>query len=233
MNHPAHQPSDRSARLDTLTLDDWARVNIVGSSGSGKSTLRQKLADKLGHPPIEIDALFWGPNWTEPVDTEFMAKLEKALEPTTWVLDGNYDRTRAIKWPRATIVIWLDLPYWQVLWQVFTRTMKRSLTRETLWSGNQESCRKHFFLETLFCSGQSPILAISASATSVPCSRPITHTFTGSAFARVVIFSVCSPMLKQWVTARPPAVWLIHEFSGKGPRETADSDGRYAMLGRD
>ena len=73
-----------------------------------------------------------------------MAKLEKALEPATWVLDGNYDRTKAIKWPRATMVIWLDLPYWQVLWQVFTRTMKRSLTQETLWSGNQESLRKAF-----------------------------------------------------------------------------------------
>jgi len=145
LNHPAHQHSDRSARLDALTLDDWARVNIVGSSGSGKSTLSQKLADKLGHPPIEIDALFWGPNWTEPVDTEFVAKLEMALEPATWVLDGNYDRTKAIKWPRATMVIWLDLPYWQVLWQVFTRTMKRSLTQETLWSGNQESLRKAFF----------------------------------------------------------------------------------------
>jgi len=119
-------------------------VNIVGSSGSGKSALRQKLADKLGHPPIEIDDLFWGPHWTEPIDAEFLAKLEKVLEPTTWVLDGNYDRTRPIKWPKATMVIWLDLPYWQVLWQVFTRTMKRSLTRETLWSGNQESFRKAF-----------------------------------------------------------------------------------------
>ena len=144
MNHSAHPTSDRPAKLDALTLEDWARVNIVGSSGSGKSTLRQKLVDKLGHPPIEIDDLFWGPHWTEPVDAEFMAKLEKALEPTTWVLDGNYDRTRPIKWSKATMVIWLDLPYWQVLWQVFTRTMKRSLTRETLWSGNQESFRKAF-----------------------------------------------------------------------------------------
>ena len=144
MNQSAHPTSDLPAKLDALTLEDWARVNIVGSSGSGKSALRQKLADTLGHPPIEIDALFWGPNWTEPVDAEFMAKLEKALELTTWVLDGNYDRTRPIKWSKATMVIWLDLPYWQVLWQVFIRTMKRSLTRETLWSGNQESFRKAF-----------------------------------------------------------------------------------------
>ena len=133
-----------SARLETLTPEDWARVNIVGSSGSGKSTLRQMLTTKLGHPSIEIDELFWGPNWTEPADTKFMARLDKALEPSTWVLDGNYDRTKPIKWSRATRVIWLDLPYWQVLWQVFTRTLKRSLTRETLWSGNRESFRKAF-----------------------------------------------------------------------------------------
>ena len=152
-----------------------------------------------------------------------MARLEKALEPTTWVLDGNYDRTRAIKWPRATMVIWLDLPYWQVLWQVFTRTMKRSLTQEKLWSGNQESFERHFFLATLFCSGQSPIFAISAGATSVLCSRPITHTFTGSAFVRVVIFSVCFPMSRRWVTVRSPAVWLSYEFSGERPLETADT----------
>lgn len=43
------------------------------------------------------------------------------------------------------MVVWLDLPYWQVLYQVLTRTLKRSITQEELWSGNRESLKQAFF----------------------------------------------------------------------------------------
>ena len=43
------------------------RVVVVGCSGAGKSTLATRIADVLGAPHIELDALHWGPDWT-PVD---------------------------------------------------------------------------------------------------------------------------------------------------------------------
>ena len=131
--------------LADLTRSDFDRVNLVGSSGSGKSTLGRALAQALDQPVVEIDDLFWGPNWTPTPDETFMPRLSAALAGPRWVLDGNYDRTRALKWARATLVIWIDPPYPRVLWQVFLRTLKRSLGNVRLWRhGNRESLRRAF-----------------------------------------------------------------------------------------
>ncbi len=38
-------------------------INVVGTSGSGKSTLARRLAHRLELPWIELDRLYWRPNW--------------------------------------------------------------------------------------------------------------------------------------------------------------------------
>lgn len=121
------------------------RINVVGSSGSGKSTFAKALAEKLGVPYVELDEVHWKPNWTESTEEELSRNLEAALSGDQWVLDGNYHRTVPIKWRRVQMVIWLDLPYWLILCQVITRTIGRSIRREVLWAGNQESLYKAFF----------------------------------------------------------------------------------------
>lgn len=121
------------------------KINVVGSSGSGKSTLGQHLAQELALPYIELDALFWRPNWTPSPDPAFLAHITHALSAPGWVLDGNYDRTRAVKWASVDVVIWLDLPVWRILIQVLTRTLARSLKGDVLWAGNRETLRKALF----------------------------------------------------------------------------------------
>jgi hypothetical protein len=61
-----------------------------------------------------MDELFWGPNWSEPGDEAFFPKVERALSGESWVLAGNYSRTRHIKWRRAELVVYLDLPFYVV-----------------------------------------------------------------------------------------------------------------------
>ncbi len=39
------------------------KLNVVGTSGSGKSTFSKALAEKLAIEHIEMDQIFWGPNW--------------------------------------------------------------------------------------------------------------------------------------------------------------------------
>ena len=39
------------------------RISVVGTSGSGKTTLAVRLAEALGLPRIELDAVNWQPNW--------------------------------------------------------------------------------------------------------------------------------------------------------------------------
>ena len=41
------------------------RVSIVGSTGTGKTTFGRELAAILAVPFVELDALFWGPNWSK------------------------------------------------------------------------------------------------------------------------------------------------------------------------
>ena len=132
------------------------KINVVGTSGSGKSTFSQRLAKVLGHPYIEIDKIFWGPNWYWPSDEEFFAKLKAALKQDSWVLDGNYDRTVPIKWENVEMVIWLDYPFARTLFRALKRAIRRSLTREEIWegTGNRESFRKSFFSKDSIVCGR-------------------------------------------------------------------------------
>ncbi|CAN5671360.1 adenylate kinase [soil metagenome] len=122
------------------------KINVIGTSGSGKSTFARKLAAKLCHEYIELDQIFWLPNWTEPRDEDLFAKLRTALDKPSWVLDGNYSRTNSIKWESVDSVIWLDYSFARTLSQAVFRALRRAWTKEELWpgTGNRESFRGSF-----------------------------------------------------------------------------------------
>jgi adenylate kinase family enzyme len=61
-----------------------------------------------------------------------------------WVIDGNYSKVRDIIWPRANLLIWLNLPFVRVFWQALSRTLKRVITKEELFSGNRETFKLAF-----------------------------------------------------------------------------------------
>lgn len=128
-------------------MSGFKRINVIGTSGSGKSTFSRQLSARLSVPYISIDEIFWERNWTEPPDDRFFPKLEAALDKESWVLDGNYDRTRAIKWRNVQLIIWLDYTFSRTLWQVTLRSIKRARSREELWpnTNNRESIYKSFF----------------------------------------------------------------------------------------
>ncbi|MCH4811161.1 adenylate kinase [Vreelandella neptunia] len=124
------------------------KINVVGTSGSGKSTLARQLAEALSAPCFQLDQLFWRADWKGTPDDIFFAKLEEALaaSPEGWVLDGNFDRTRHIKWRDVDMVVWIDYPFLLVFCQAIKRAFKRIIRQEELWpgTGNRESFRKTF-----------------------------------------------------------------------------------------
>ncbi|CAG0943910.1 partial gluconokinase, partial [Anaerolineae bacterium] len=93
------------------------RISVVGVTGSGKTTFARQLAQRLGYPHIEMDALHWEPNWVQAPWDVFRARVDLALHGDTWVIDGNYSRARDIVWERADAVIWLDYALPLVLWR--------------------------------------------------------------------------------------------------------------------
>lgn len=127
------------------------KINIVGTSASGKSTFGKQLAEKIGVPFFEMDAIFWEPNWTEPPDEVFFKRLEAVTTQPNWVLDGNYTRTIPIKWQKIDTVIWLDFSFSRTLYQSLSRAINRSYTKKELWpnTGNRESFKKMFSADSI------------------------------------------------------------------------------------
>jgi adenylate kinase family enzyme len=123
-----------------------AKIAVVGTSGSGKTTVARRLAEYHAVPHVELDALHWGPNWTEPSTEEFRARVEEALSAPGWIADGSYhgklgDSVLA----GADFVVWLDPPFWTIASRIWSRTLRRIRTREELWGGNRETWRDAFF----------------------------------------------------------------------------------------
>lgn len=120
------------------------RVVVVGTSCAGKSTFSSKLAILLECPRIELDALYWGPDWRAKPAAEFRGLALEATSGGRWIADGNYGSIRDLLWSRATAVIWLDYSFPRVFWRALKRTITRCLSGQPLWHGNRESFRKAF-----------------------------------------------------------------------------------------
>jgi adenylate kinase family enzyme len=120
------------------------RVAVIGIGGSGKTTFAKRLAEQLGVPHIELDSLYWLPDWQVRDREGFRAAVAQAVTPERWVTDGNYSAVRDLVWTRATHVVWLNYPLTTVLLRLVRRTLRRSLRRETLFSGNRETLRRSF-----------------------------------------------------------------------------------------
>lgn len=122
------------------------RVVVFGTTGSGKSWLAERLAARTGLRFIELDKLFWGPDWQATTLDLFRYRIENETRADGWIVAGNYGQVRDIVWRAADTLIWIDLPFPLVMRQLLRRTIRRIVTRENLWgTGNVETWRKSFF----------------------------------------------------------------------------------------
>ncbi|TWT15454.1 adenylate kinase [Reyranella sp. CPCC 100927] len=126
------------------SLDD--RSGRGPSRGSGKSTLAAQLACTLSLPTIELDALYWMPDWQPALPELFRHRVDVATTADAWIITGNYSQVRDLVWGRADTLIWLDFPLPLILWRLLCRTVWRITRQEDLWNtGNRESLRMAFF----------------------------------------------------------------------------------------
>lgn len=132
-------------------LTEAKRINVVGTSGAGKSVFSRRLAEALGLPHVEMDRLFWKPEWRQSSDGEFTEALDGAISGDAWVLDGNYGRTQPLKWARTDCVVWLDYSLPVTLLRALRRAVVRSWTGHELWpgTGNRESFSRLFSRDSI------------------------------------------------------------------------------------
>jgi len=118
---------------------------VVGTSCSGKTTFSRKLAAKTKIPYLELDQLHWMPNWQEKDDVDFRQDVRQKIdEHPCWIMDGNYKVVRDLTWGAASVVIWLNYPFWLVFSRAISRTVSRVFTQKPLFHNNRESFHRAF-----------------------------------------------------------------------------------------
>ena len=70
------------------------KVIILGCPGAGKSTLAMKLHEITGIPLYHLDSIWWKDDGTHISRELFDEKLRILLDADTWIIDGDYSRTR-------------------------------------------------------------------------------------------------------------------------------------------
>ena len=103
------------------------RVVVYGQTCSGKTTVARSIAQSIGVPHIELDAIFWMPQWVSRPLEQFRAEVSAVLSSHTggWVCDGNYSRVRDLILPLADTAVWLRPPFRVIFWRLLKRTIVR------------------------------------------------------------------------------------------------------------
>jgi len=126
------------------------RISVRGTSGSGKTTFARAIEAKTGIPAIDLDDLYWLPEWQTRDPETYAALLHEAIERDHWAISGNYAKQAGQKvLARATHLVWLDYSLPVVLSRVLKRTARRNFLREPCCNGNCESLSRTFSRESI------------------------------------------------------------------------------------
>ena len=109
------------------TLAGCERIVVLGRTGSGKTTLAREVAAALDMPHVELDSLYFGPDFSTAPLSVLRERTSAAVAGDRWVTDGNKRAVRDLVWPRADTIIWLDYPFYVSLWRLAKRARSRTL----------------------------------------------------------------------------------------------------------
>ena len=100
------------------------KIIVIGSCGSGKTTFSLQLGYITGIPVIHLDKEYWQPGWVEPIQDEWIKKLNELMSKDKWILDGNFKSSLELRLQQADTVIFLDFKRHLCLYRVGKRFLK-------------------------------------------------------------------------------------------------------------
>ena len=153
-----------SVQQDGVTFGDWMQATQSGVESRldqflpAADTVPHKLHAAMRYALLgggKPDALYrFGPvaasaGTLSAGASDAVAATPQALAKAEsgWVLDGNYSRTKTIKWESVDWVVWVDYGFCRTLFQAVRRAATRAWQGTELWpgTGNRESFRRSFF----------------------------------------------------------------------------------------
>ena len=127
------------------------RIIITGTSCTGKTTLGRQLSDTLDLVQIDLDDLHFRPNWVMKDSVTFIADVDNAVQAQDeWIVSGSYQsKLKESLYPKANIIIWLDLPLRTILGRYFKRTFRRVIHKEQCCGENYETLGHVLFKDNM------------------------------------------------------------------------------------
>lgn len=106
------------------------RIFIVGAPGAGKTTLADRLAVRLGVPCHPLDPVaFVDERWTARPPDERQRLIAEIAEQPCWIAEGVHLGWTDPLIAAADSILWLDPPWWILLWRATARHVSRRLRR--------------------------------------------------------------------------------------------------------
>lgn len=101
---------------------------IIGNSGSGKSTLAERLGAALDRPVHDLDLVHWHPDGRKRDEDEAKARVAGIAATDAWIIEGVYGWLSEVALVRATLLIWLDIPWEACRYGLLARGLRRGMT---------------------------------------------------------------------------------------------------------
>ncbi len=111
----------------SLTNAVAQRTVVIGNGGSGKSVFAESLGALVHAPVVDLDLLHWeGPGYGVRRNEETARQMVSAAsDDPLWIIEGVYGWLAEVALPKATALVWLDLP-WSICRQgLLSRGLRR------------------------------------------------------------------------------------------------------------